>query len=193
MHEFSSEERPYENDEEEAENVAQKEESISSPHLNPDWLKHLKANFKTIVVDQCSMKVKQAVEKNASIKKQSEFREVRMALIHRTIEHVSEVHGGVTKPRLREMREIAHELGYIYPAMFKDENPGTKGYGLGGKKGLEGLPLQMLDILRNQEGRRDKKEGDGDSEVKKKGKRKYIYGKAISNLFLSLNMESIEF
>ena len=44
MHEFSSEERPYENDEEEAENVAQKEESISSPHLNPDWLKHLKAN-----------------------------------------------------------------------------------------------------------------------------------------------------
>ena len=33
LHEFSSEERPYENDEEEAENVAQKEENLYRLHI----------------------------------------------------------------------------------------------------------------------------------------------------------------
>ena len=168
---------------EEAEDVSiveKKDNIVSTPHLNPDWLKDLKLNFYSLIVEPCSKKVVDAVNANQKFEKISDTREVRLALIHRTVDYLEEVHGGVTKPRLSEMREVAHELRYIYSAMFKDEN--VKGYGLGGDKGPDGLALQMLDIFRNRVGgSRSKKslEADGENPEKKKGKRKYKYGKKI--------------
>ena len=170
-----------------------KSEVVSSPHMNPDWLKHLKRNFQSIVVDQCSKKVKDAVNENQKLEKISDIREVRLALIHRTIDHIQEVHGGVNRPRLSQMREVANELVSTYPAMFKDED--SKGYGLGGSKGQEGLPLQMLDILRNREGRRNKKllDDEGDNQEKKKGKRKYRYGSTIfQNALFYIKCEGVD-
>ena len=164
-------------DAEEASIVEKKGDIVSTPHLNPDWLKDLKLNFYSLIVEHCSKKVKDAVNENLKLEKVSDTREVRLALIHRTVDYLEEVHGGVTKPRLSEMREVAHELRFTYPAMFKDES--VKGYGLGGVKGPDGLALQMLDIFRNRVGgSRSKKslEADGEKPDKKKGKRKYRYG-----------------
>ena len=75
------------------------------------------------------------------------------------------------------MKEVASELGFIYPAMFRDEIS-VNGYGLGGTKGPDGLALQMLDMLRGRSGSRKKKdEGEVEYQApKKKGKRKLRYG-----------------
>ena len=148
----------------------------STPHLNPDWLKDFTKNFYSLIVEACSKKVGTAVDNNLSIDKPKEKREIKLSIIHSVLDYIQNVFGGVGRPRLKEMRIIAAELGYIYPAMFKDED-GFGGYGLGGSKGLDALPNQMLDMLRGREGARNKdSEGSSDKQV---GKRKWIYGKLL--------------
>ena len=43
--------------------------TVSTPHLNPEWLKNLKKNFCSIVIDRCSEKVKNTVENNLKFEK----------------------------------------------------------------------------------------------------------------------------
>lgn len=155
------------------------EAAVSTPHTCPDWLRNLKINFNPIVVEQCSKKVRDAVEMNKKFEKIQDIREVRLALIHTTLDYIVAKFGGIGKPKLKDMREVAAEMGFVYPAMFRDEIT-VQGYGLGGRKGTEGLALQMLDMFRGRSGSRKKKEeGDGEAEIqapKKIGKRKLRYG-----------------
>ena len=53
-----------------------------------------------------------------------------LAMIHATLDHIGSVFGGVNKPKLGQMREVASKMGQVYPALFQDETCG--GYGLGG-------------------------------------------------------------
>ena len=152
---------------------------VSTRFLNKDWLKNLKNNYHELVIDQCSRKVKDAVEGNSKFESLKETRDIRLAVIQATIDHIHSVFGGVGNPLLREMREIAAEMGVVYPAMFKDDIAGG-GYGLGGTRGNAGLAGQMLDMLRGRAGSRKRKDDDNDEpEVNpvKKGKRKLRYGK----------------
>ena len=73
---------------------------VSTPHMCPDWWKHLKLNFNSVVVDQCSKKVRDAVELNRKFEKIQDIREVRLALIHTTIDYIVDKFGGVSKPKL---------------------------------------------------------------------------------------------
>ena len=155
--------------------VTKEPDNVSTPHLNPEWLKNLKQNFCSIVIDRSSEKVKIAVENNSKFEKAKDHREVRLAIIHGALDHISEVFGGVGRPKLAQMREVASEMGSVYSNMFKEESL-AKGYGLGGNKGLDGLANQMLDMLRNREGSRKKKSEVEENPVKK-GKRKLVYGK----------------
>ena len=145
----------------------------STPHLNPEWLKNLCKNMYSIVVEPCSKKVRHSVENNVKFDKPKEKREVRLEIIHSVLDHIQMIFGGVGRPKLSDMKEIKAELGCLYPAVFKDDEC-AGGYGLGGKKGLDSLPSQMLDMLRGREGSR--KKDDGENGTKKVGKRKWIYG-----------------
>ena len=151
---------------------------VSTRFLNRDWLKILKNNYRGLVIDQCSRKVRDAVEENVKFENLKEIRDIRLSVIQATIDHIHGVFGGVGKPFLWEMREVASEMGVVYPAMFKDEIAGG-GYGLGGTRGNAGLANHMLDMLRGRDGSRKKKvDDDGEPEVPpakkgKKGKRKY--------------------
>ena len=159
-----------------------KKEEVSTRYLNPGWLKNLKENFQSLVIDQCSRKVRDAVTGNVTIDKINEHRQVRLAVLHGTIDHIYGVFGGVGRPKLCEMREIVAEMGSVYPAMFKVES-GIKGYGLGGNRGVDGLANQMLDMYRGREGPRKKLETGGEAggetggeSSAKRGKRKMRYG-----------------
>ena len=149
-------------------------ENISTPHTNAEWLQNLKDNFRSLIVDQCSRKVKDAVAGNVNFEVAAVKREVRLALIHATIDHIHGVFGGVGRPKLKDMKVIANELAFHYPAMFKFDTA-AKGYGLGGKKGVDGLANQLLDYYRAREGPRNKKSSEEVDPVKR-GKRKYQYG-----------------
>ena len=137
-------------------------------------MRNLKDNFKELVVEQCARKVKEAVASDTIFEVASEKREIRLALIHATIDHVHDVFGGVGRPKLNDMRIVANELCFIYPAMFKYDS-GAKGYGLGGKKGSDGLANQLLDFYRARQGPRCRND-TGETEKVKKGKRTYQYG-----------------
>ena len=155
---------------------------VSSPHLFPNWLKHLTHNFYSIVVETSSKKVRDAVDSNHKFENMKEMRDVRLALIHAALDHIRSTLGGVRNPKKEEMQDVVVELRCVYPAMFKDEN-GAKGYGLGGNKGSEGLALQMLDIYRGKDGdrKKEKTEDEDGNPVpnKKMGKRKLRYGKVL--------------
>ena len=97
---------------------------VSTRFLNKDWLKNLKNNYHELVIEQCSRKVKDAVERNSKFESLKETRDIRLAVIQATIDHIHSVFGGVGNPLLREMREIAAEMGVVYPAMFRDEIAG---------------------------------------------------------------------
>ena len=160
--------------------------SPSSAHTNPDWLKQLKKQFVSEVIEKCALKVRDAVANNSKIVDIKERRSVRNDIINAAVDRVIEIFGGVSRPRIGEMREIVSEMQYIYPKMFKEEDDddvsGT-GYGFGGFKGINGLANQMLDRVRS----RDKQlsgskkaldkgaETDGTGLIKK-GKKKLIYG-----------------
>ena len=168
-----------------------KEKVVSSPHLSPNWLKNLRDNFYELVISECSKKVRDAVDKNVAFESKKEIREIRLAIIHSTLDQIENVFGGIGKPKLAEMRLIVAEMGSIYPAMFKN-GVCQNGYGLGGLKGLDGLAVQMLDMLRGRDGNRNKRKEDESAEESaipaKKGKRKQIYGG-----ILELEIETIIF
>jgi hypothetical protein len=153
----------------------------STPHTNPHWLKEMKKNFKNVVIDKCSRKVQEAVENNTKISDIRKKKEVRNSIINETVSCLLEIFGGVGKPGVAEVREIVSEMGFHYPAMFKDDDVGF-GYGLGGSKGVAGLANQMLDRFRSRAEEAKKKPLlDGEVIVSvdataKKGKKKLIYG-----------------
>ena len=105
-------------------------------------------------------------------------------MIHATLDHIGSVFGGVNKPKLGQMREVASKMGQVYPALFQDETGG--GYGLGGSRGNDGLANQMLDIFRGRSGFRGKTKGTDQDEDQSfqpaKGKRKYAYGECVLSL-----------
>lgn len=126
------------------------EESEASTRYNkPDWLKTMKKNFHKFVIEKCSYKVRQCVDKNEQISSVIKKKEVRKELIEATLQHILEIFGGVNRPLIAEMREIVFEMAFHYPAMFKDDD--SVGYGLGGSKGMGGLANQMLDKFRKKQ------------------------------------------
>ena len=155
--------------------------SSKTAHTNPTWLKDLKKNFKKDVIERCSVKVREAVEKDAKIEDMREKRLVRNIIINTTVDRLIEIFGGVSRPRISEMREIVTEMQFAYPAMFRDEGVGT-GYGFGGSKGVEGLANQMMDRLRSRDVGAKKPlvqvgvDAEGVEANIKKGKKKIVYG-----------------
>jgi hypothetical protein len=155
----------------------------SSPFTNPDWLKNLKKSLKTDIKDKCALKVRDAIERNTNIEDIRERREVRNTIINTVVSQVVEIFGGVSRPRISDVREIVTEMQFIYPAMFKDEGAGS-GYGFGGTKGVDGLANQMLDRIRSRDSGAAKKVAGADTSVgtdgiqtPKRVKRKLIFGK----------------
>jgi len=147
-----------------------------------DWLKDMKKNYKTAVIGKCSRRVQEAVENNIDIKDLREKKEVRNSIINETVACLLDIFGGVGKPGIAQMRELVSEMGFLYPAMFKEDESGF-GYGLGGGKGITGLPNQMLDRYRTRMAELKKKTTFEEAGVveeaaheKKKGKKKLIYG-----------------
>ena len=157
----------------------------STPHTNPDWLKDIKKNFKSAVIEKCSQKVQDAVENNTKISDIRTKKEVRNSIINETVSCLLDIFGGVGKPGVAQMRELVSEMGFHYPALFKEDDTGF-GYGLGGSKGISGLANQMLDRFRSRNVEAKKKPLLDDEEIvldvatdKKKGKKKLIYGRGL--------------
>ena len=148
---------------------------VKSPHLNPDWLRTLKQNYQLLIIDKLSQKVRDAVDENRKFEagEGREMREIRSTIVHGTLDYISDVFGEVGRPKLAQMREVANVMGSSYPGLFRDDD--SKGYGLGGQRGVENLANNMLDILRGRQGSRKRSGEQG--EAPKKGKRKLIYGK----------------
>ena len=159
-----------------------------SSHLNPDWMDTLKKNFYELVIAKCSQKVREAVAKNEKICNLTKKKEVRRDLIDETLVHLMDVHGHTSKPSIAEMREIAFELSFRYPALFKDDD--GHGYGLGGDRGLQGLANQMLDKLRKRQtiakGETGSKGLNIQQQPRPKGKKSLIYGK-IQFRYMTIN------
>ena len=155
--------------------------SSKTAHTNPTWLKDLKKNFKRDIIERCSVKVREAVEKDAKIEDLREKRVVRNTIINTTVDRLVEIFGGVSRPRISEMREIVTEMQFAYPAMFREEGVGS-GYGFGGSKGVEGLANQMMDRLRSRDVGAKKPlvqvgvDAEGVEANFKKGKKKIVYG-----------------
>ena len=118
------------------------------------------------------------------------------------VSHVVKIFGGVSRPRISEMRELTVEMQFAYPAMFRDDDTRT-GYGLGGTRGNDGLAAHLLDRIRKVDNLSKAKPGGGGAtdhgaqasglefSVKRKGKRKLIYGKhkKLSSLSLIENIQ----
>ena len=152
---------------------------VSSAHFNPGWLKTLKQDF-TVIVGQCSTKAIEAIQENTNFDSEHirQFRNIRTEIIQTIVGYLNQVFGGHGKPKLSEMREVASQLAFLYPAMFKDESD-VKGYGLGGSKGVDGLANNLLDAYRAMQGSRKniiRNEDTKNKGDKKAGKRKQIYG-----------------
>ena len=156
--------------------------SCSSSHMNPNWLKDLKLNLKSEIIDKCAVKVSDAVSANAFIEDVKERREIRNMIINAVVDRIILVFGGVSRPLIREVRQLVVELQFIYPAMFKEDS--STGYGFGGRKGGDALAHHLLDRVRAKDGISSKavseSVGADDSALQikpKKGKRKLVYGK----------------
>ena len=93
-----------------------------------------------------SIKVREAVDSNEVITDARRAKEIRSSIIAEVIDHLLKTFGGVGRPKISEIREIVNEMGFHYPAMFKEDRA-MSGYGLGGKVGLGGLANQMLDTV----------------------------------------------
>merc|ERR1719318_1339357 len=147
--------------------------SFSTPHTNPDWLRDLRKNFKSEIIDKCAVNVREAVDKNKTIEDLRERRDIRNTIINSVVSHLVKIFGEVSKPRISEVREIVVEMQFTYPAMFK-EDVGT-GYGYGGSKGIRGLASHMLDRVRKSVDGAIRQRG---GLVSKKGntKKKMVYG-----------------
>lgn len=161
--------------------------SGSTAHCNPSWLKDLKRNMKSELIGRCSLQVQEAVENNTQIENIRERKSVRNDIINTLVSAVVKIFGGVSRPRISEMRELVVEMQFLYPAMFRDDDSGS-GYGLGGTKGNDGLAQHMMDRLRKLDRENQTKAGGGKEPAvvgaegeavfaaKRKGKRKLIYG-----------------
>ena len=129
------------------------------------------------------MKVQDAVENNLDIKDAREIKAVRNEIMNTVVGRVVKIFGGVSRPRISEMRELTVEMQFIYPAMFRDDDTRT-GYGLGGTRGNDGLAAHLLDRIRKVDNlsktggpKEAVAEGSGaEFAPKRKGKRKLIYG-----------------
>ena len=136
--------------------VEQKEcEKKRSRHSNPDWLRDLKRGFLKEIIEPCSKAVRNAVDKNERIENAAEKRSVRLEIKNSLVKCLIQTFGGVSRPHIKEVREVVVELQFIYPAMFREDE--TQGYGFGGVKGGEGFASQVLDAVCKKDGLAAKK------------------------------------
>ena len=149
--------------------------AVASPHLNPNWLRDLKTNFSCVIIEKLSQKVKDAVQENRNFENDKRGkRETRQSIIYGVLDYIIDIFGGIGRPKLAQMREIATQLAHTYPAMFRDDE--DQGYGMGGRRGIEGLAQNMLDMLRGRQGSRKAPKNRDPEMAPKKGKRKLVYG-----------------
>ena len=166
-----------------------KDQPPSTCHTNPNWLNDLKRVLKSDIMENCSKKVRDAVNSNEKIDDVKERREVRNMILNFLVDRIVEIFGGVSRPGIDKVREIVVELKFIYPSMFKDDEEST-GYGFGGTKGGRALANHILDRVRVKDGmslstkKRDGEDNNPAQQAAKKGKVKLIYGKSKVSFWL---------
>ena len=114
------------------------DDTPSTAFSNPDWLRNMKKNFRTEIIDKLSNPVCEAVANDVEIDDLKQRRIVRNDIINATVAYIIKIHGGVSRPKIGVMREVVTEMQFVYPAMFKNDDVGV-GYGFGGVKGVNGL------------------------------------------------------
>jgi len=155
----------------------------NSPHTNRTWLQDLTGDFYNVVIVKCAEKCREAVQANKHIEDPREWNETFDQIFNTTIDHLETVFGGVSVPRLCDVREIISTLGLVYPAMFRESKPANvsevlRGFAPAVKiPGLSQLAQRMIDRFR---GRAKKRKQSSDAEPEenppKRGKPKLIYG-----------------
>ena len=69
-------------------------------HNNPNWCSDLIHNFKSVIFEKCSQRVKDAVENDEDIQNKKLRREVDREIINQTIDYLKVVFGGVDSPSM---------------------------------------------------------------------------------------------
>ena len=110
-----------------------------------NWLTQFRANFKKNIIDKSSYKVLEAVESNAVIESLRERREIRNTIINTIVTHLRKIFNGDESPSKKDVREIAAEMTFIYPALFSHHDGSSYG-----KRGVEGFVDQIKDRLRDK-------------------------------------------
>ena len=88
--------------------------------LNPNWLRDLKKDFKSEVIEPCSRRVQNATEANEYIRDEKEFTRVRNEIINSLFVKLKELYGSSDQPGKAIMEELVIQLSYVYPNMFQD-------------------------------------------------------------------------
>ena len=163
--------------------------SSGSVHINPEWKDNFRTNFTAIVTHNCSTVTRNAIDTNEKIEDVRKLKKVRKEVVDIVVDHLLDIHGTVSNPRLKDMRIVAIILGDKYPSMFRDNgvsDASKLGYGLGGSRGLQQLPEHLVDKVRHLQSKKRKVEESSSknltedesesSSAAKKGKKPLVYG-----------------
>ena len=69
-----------------------------TPHTNPNWINETKARFKSLVIEKCSQRTREAVAKNDFIMDPKKKKFVSDEIINTTVDYLGEIFGGVGTP-----------------------------------------------------------------------------------------------
>ena len=69
-----------------------------SSHSNPNWLHELQSEYKKIIIEDCSRRARDAVDRNEKISDCTEWNEIFNHIVNTTVKHLEDVHGGVRVP-----------------------------------------------------------------------------------------------
>ena len=121
----------------------------------PEWKTDLKENFVEWIINKCSLDTRVAWAQNEMITDQRKFAEVRSEIIRKVVNHVVDVYGTVSSPKIRTLESIVNDiLGPGYPFMFRDATSIPSlgfGYGRGGLRGISNLPNNLWnDVYQKQ-------------------------------------------
>ena len=157
--------------------VSNEEMQTSTVHTNPNWLKDLKKNFKQEIIFKCSLRTRNAVEEDEYIGNDYEHRKVKAEIIDCIMRQVKSIFGGVGKPTIEQWREVAIQLGFAYPSMFRDMGE------IEGRRKIDDikrLGQKLCDTYRERAHREKKKLASNSGEVPEKHeipkRRKKVYG-----------------
>ena len=151
----------------------------------------------------CSKRTREAVERNNKIISMSDRAAVMTEILNGVLTYLHRIFGS-DNPRKSHTIRIAQHLGTVYPALFRDEDLGPDeihvyhGYGLGGLRGLKGLPDRICNMYRDKFNEKKRKklinESEDflqeDEEPNKRGKKKLMYGVNNQRFYATNNSKS---